>query len=466
MKFINHCQNTVYLEDIDRHIPFQDSTPQDIDLDDIKKSRSFRQFVLRGRFEVTESGNTHIERTVMKLQKEAKKMAQESTDEPEQVVDKDSPKLEVKLKGHLFEAGGYAKVNRNLVHGLNALGVNVKIDPIQGSGNTLNEMEYRVLSSLQRPASRNAIYIDSIIPSFSNISQGKYKILYTTVESKTIPDQFVEVANQYNEVWVTSNFCGEVLANHGVERPICVMPDSINMKTYQEEGESYVFRPSLKKFVFVSVFGWSYRKGYDVLLKAFLKAFNGDDDVSLLLVSRFQNNPKRSDVIQKDVETHVKKYGGDNPAHIVRCSRIIPEFQMPNLYRACDAFVLFTRGEGYGLPYAESSLCGLPVIATNFSGHTMFLKPHNSALLEPDRFVKMQPGQMHVHYWDDQEFPALTADKTIDEAAALMRSVYGNYDEYKVRNKRLQQFLLKNYSIRTVATRAKERLEQIWRTIT
>jgi glycosyltransferase involved in cell wall biosynthesis len=38
------------------------------------------------------------------------------------------------------------------------------------------------------------------------------------------------------------------------------------------------------------------------------------------------------------------------------------------------ALVTLTRGEGYGLPILEAAASGLPVIATNWSGHLDFLK--------------------------------------------------------------------------------------------
>jgi glycosyltransferase involved in cell wall biosynthesis len=39
--------------------------------------------------------------------------------------------------------------------------------------------------------------------------------------------------------------------------------------------------------------------------------------------------------------------------------------------------VSLTRGEGYGLPLLESAAVGLPIIATNWSGHTDFLDEEN-----------------------------------------------------------------------------------------
>ena len=48
----------------------------------------------------------------------------------------------------------------------------------------------------------------------------------------------------------------------------------------------------------------------------------------------------------------------------------MPRAALRNLYAAADAFVLPTRGEGWGLPIAEAMAMALPVIATNWSGPT------------------------------------------------------------------------------------------------
>ena len=39
---------------------------------------------------------------------------------------------------------------------------------------------------------------------------------------------------------------------------------------FKKYGDKYDFGSNLNSFIFVSVFGWSYRKGYDVLLKSYL----------------------------------------------------------------------------------------------------------------------------------------------------------------------------------------------------
>lgn len=51
---------------------------------------------------------------------------------------------------------------------------------------------------------------------------------------------------------------------------------------------------------------------------------------------------------------------------------------MPKLYKRAQAFVLPSRGEGWGRPHMEALSMGIPVLATNWSGPTAFLHEGNS----------------------------------------------------------------------------------------
>ena len=52
------------------------------------------------------------------------------------------------------------------------------------------------------------------------------------------------------------------------------------------------------------------------------------------------------------------------------------ESEISALYRhdIVKALVAPTRGEGWGLPILDAAVCGLPVIATKWSGHLDFMK--------------------------------------------------------------------------------------------
>jgi glycosyltransferase involved in cell wall biosynthesis len=462
IRFVNQSKNTVYLGDIDKPIPFCENDIQELDEFDARKSLCFQKMIETGEFKVIPSDMPNLfERTLIRRFNNYAKNKQ-SEEIIEELPLQFSKQMQVCIKGHFYNMGGYAKVNRNLVFGLKELGVDAIVDPISEARIEMKDSGIKFISKLKRKPNRNAIRIDSMIPTMGSTSMGSYKIIYTTVESTTVPKQFLEVLNSYNEIWATSDFCKEVLERE-TGRKVFVLPDSIDAEHYTPEGETYEFQPALRGFVFLFVGSWNYRKGYDALLRAFLGEFNGDEDVTLLLVGKHFYNPNRNKDIKTEVAQFIQKYGGKNPPHIARYSAMIPESIMPHLYRACHAYVILTRGEGFNVPVCEASLCGLPVITTDHSGHTMFLDNENSTLVPIDRLRKIEPGMMNVHYWDGQYFADLTSKSFIKSAGRAMRDVYENYDVAKDKNKVLQDLLHREYSIPAVAAKAKNKIEDIWR---
>ena len=61
----------------------------------------------------------------------------------------------------------------------------------------------------------------------------------------------------------------------------------------------------------------------------------------------------------------------------------LSRLQMRDVLMGADAFVLPTRGEGWGLPVMEAMAMALPVIVTNTSGCTQYLTHSNSFPLTP-----------------------------------------------------------------------------------
>ena len=56
--------------------------------------------------------------------------------------------------------------------------------------------------------------------------------------------------------------------------------------------------------------------------------------------------------------------------------------EMAALYRSASAFVLPSRGEGWGRPYMEAMACGLPTIGTRYLGSADFMTDENSFLVD------------------------------------------------------------------------------------
>ena len=157
-------------------------------------------------------------------------------------------------------------------------------------------------------------------------------------------------------------------------------------------GGRFVCKTPGLAFEFLSVFKWERRKGWDVLLRAFWRAFSREDHVRLRLrtylpsflggdanITALVNAFALSEFGRpmSELAQVVWEQGEDAGKRQDSLSRA----QVRDLYFGADAFVLPTRGEGWGLPIAEAMAMSLPVIVTNYSGPTAYATAENSYLL-------------------------------------------------------------------------------------
>jgi glycosyltransferase involved in cell wall biosynthesis len=354
--------------------------------------------------------------------------------------------------GHFTSYAGFSRMNRAFAFGLSNKGVMVKTD-IQGSSvdvNPATEKQLQTMSNTRILDSAPKIY-GATVP-LSMFHNGK-KILYTMMETScTLHPDYVGKLNLFDEIWVPTHFAKKLFKENGVHPPILVMPLGVDVNRYTPERKKFDFNQELNEFVFLSVFKWGYRKGYDILIKSFLEEFSSNDNVTLLLVSRAEafNDP---DQIQKDfsaLRQSINKSDEELP-HIALYDKEISEKDMPNIYGASDAFCLISRGEGFGLPFAESGASGMPVIASNCSGHSDFLNHENSFLVEPEGYTTAQTTgclsklAKHCRFYEDQKFPEF-GQKSIEQTKSHMRFVYENYNSALDKADKLREDLVNNYT--------------------
>lgn len=454
MYIINKTGHTINIDNDNHIIPYlQNQEQQYINLDLVKKNIGLKRMILQGKIIINKHQNSIYQ---INLKKQQGTMKINKNQIQNNIIQ--SNNIQIKLKG-VFDLGGFGNVNINLAKGLSNLGIKVQIDPISGLNN-LSQKNLIQLGKLRNSVSKNAIVIDSVIPVFGQQSYGKnYKILNTTIQSSTIPKQFIDMCNNYNQIWVNSDFAKQILLKYNIKKQIFVFPNTFS-EIYNENIQPYNFNPKLNNFVFLTVGGYGYRKGFDALFKAYIQQFNKTDPVSLLVVSKAQGKAQRSQIIKTDIQNYIKKYNPNNAPHIARYSQNIPEDIMPKIYKACNGFVLTSRGQSFGNPYVQAAKVGLPIIATNYSGHTMFLKQDNSTLVDIDKLQILQQGTSNIHYWDNQLFPSLKTQDFNLRLRKSMRYVYQNYQECKIKNKKLQK-IIDQYSIQKVCKNIKLRLQFI-----
>ncbi len=168
------------------------------------------------------------------------------------------------------------------------------------------------------------------------------------------------------------------------EAPSAVFANAINRKSVDsavlrrhglELGERYV----------LYVGGISPHKNLDVLIEAFATVHSDPEtqDVRLVLVGDYAG-----DVFNTCYEHLCSFVDHQGLQQAVHFTGFVSDEDLVHLYTACEAFVLPSYLEGFGLPAVEAMACGAPVIASDtgslpevLGGAGELFSPHDVAAL-------------------------------------------------------------------------------------
>lgn len=207
---------------------------------------------------------------------------------------------------------------------------------------------------------------------------GHVNIGRTMFETDRVPDLWIPRLKAMDLVIVPSAFNVETFAAAGIpEDRLAVVPEPLDLDRFSPADRP----PSRDRVRFLSVFDWSDRKGWSELFQAWALAFGPKDPVELVvkitrLITSLPDVERRiADTIQA-----VGRNPGDC-ALVTVTGRNMTDEDMAALYRSVDAFVLPTRGEGWGRPIVEAMASGLPVIVTHWSAPATYLNQDNALLL-------------------------------------------------------------------------------------
>ncbi len=121
---------------------------------------------------------------------------------------------------------------------------------------------------------------------------------------------------------------------------------------------------------------------------------------------------------------------------------------------SADCYVSLHRSEGLGLGLAEAMAMAKPVIATGWSGNMDFMTAANSYLVNY-RLVELTED--HQPYRKGSSW----ADPDVDQAAELMRLVYGDREAAAATGRRAAQELAEKFSPAATGAAIAARLAEI-----
>jgi glycosyltransferase involved in cell wall biosynthesis len=319
-----------------------------------------------------------------------------------------------------------------------------------------------------------------------------------------------------NEIWVPTEFHRETFVRSGVRPDkIFVIPEAVDVDTFDPDRVGPLqdlpgYPDTQNHFKFLSIFKWEERKGWDILLRAFFEEFSEPQEINNNNNTinnnannnnnnaNNNNNNTNSQITEEEGEEALKTSASLSSSSSSNDSQVkvalyiltnafhaedgfnvqdkinqvaepfrksgkklpfvgyfrehVPQASLPSLYKSVDAFVLPTRGEGWGRPLAEAMSMGLPVIATNWSGQTHFMNDENSFLIKIDGLTEITKGPWKGHKW---------AEPNVESLRGLMREVVADRDKARAKAAAARRDMVHKWSPSVVGQIAFQRLVQI-----
>lgn len=140
----------------------------------------------------------------------------------------------------------------------------------------------------------------------------------------------------------------------------------------------------LLRILFVGV--PSFRKGLDIMLRAFEAAFRPGEPVELLLKLAHYPDEQSRPYLYREWRTHAAALA-DRGYRIRAITHFYSEEEMAELYRSVDLICQPLRGEAFCIPLLEAMACGTPVIATAWGGPLDFVDERAGLLISDYKLI-------------------------------------------------------------------------------
>lgn len=310
---------------------------------------------------------------------------------------------------------GYGLASRNILKELNKL-TDITFWPL-GQPMPSSQEEYNLLTSLLAKREHADVYAPFFkiwhqFDLLEHIGKGKY-IAYPFFELDTFNRYELLNMSVPDLICVTSTWAQNILKQNNLSTSSCVVPLGVDRNIFNENIKK---TRQDNKYVFLNIGKWEVRKGHDLLLELFDKAFPNETDVELWICASEKTNSYSS-------PEEIKQWHNMYKSNRVKLfSGFSAHQEIAQLIANSDCGLYPSRAEGWNLELLETMSIGKPVIATNYSAHTEFCVSDNSYLIDIDELEKAVDGKA----FQGQGNWAKIGQNQKDQIIEYMRYLYKN----------------------------------------
>lgn len=200
------------------------------------------------------------------------------------------------------------------------------------------------------------------------------------LKNKKIKQQ-IEIAleNSAKIIAVSNSLKNEILT-FGIKKEAVVINNFIDEDIYMYRSP----KSKKDKFTFLSVGGMTYQKGIDVLLEA-IKNLAYKHNIEFRIVG---DGPQREEYIKLSKDYHISS----RVNFIGKLDRV----DVVEEFKNCDAFILPSRHESFGVVYIEALACGKPIIATKCGGAEDIVNEINGKLVDVGNVEQLEKAMLEI----------------------------------------------------------------------
>ncbi|MBD2069380.1 tetratricopeptide repeat protein [Leptolyngbya sp. FACHB-671] len=266
-------------------------------------------------------------------------------------------------------------------------------------------------------------------PKLERVS-GKHNVGVIFFEDTQLSQTALARANSYDLILAGSSWNTEVLKSYGCN-PVCMVPQGIDPTIFHPAPRSGVLGD---RFVIFSGGKLEYRKGQDIVIKAF-RIFHSRHPEALLLTAWHNFWPQTMIELEQaghvaglpkvssDGRLQIQNWLADNGIPTTACMDVglIPNHLVGQILREADVAVFPNRCEGgTNLAAMESLACGVPTILSANTGHLDLIDENHCYSLKTQGEVKPTQSYSGVAGWGEPD---------PEELVEALEAIYTNRQE-------------------------------------